>query len=66
MVYLESYDSEGPVTPETDDSTEVRSKNLPQSGRFCWLNVAERLLKMFSSADDLANRLVSIQLAHLH
>uniref|UniRef100_A0AAX7V241 non-specific serine/threonine protein kinase n=1 Tax=Astatotilapia calliptera TaxID=8154 RepID=A0AAX7V241_ASTCA len=26
MVYLESYDSEGPVTPETDDSTEVRSK----------------------------------------
>uniref|UniRef100_A0A669DH74 non-specific serine/threonine protein kinase n=1 Tax=Oreochromis niloticus TaxID=8128 RepID=A0A669DH74_ORENI len=26
MVNLESYDSEGPVTPETDDSTEVRSK----------------------------------------
>uniref|UniRef100_A0A3B4ZVY0 non-specific serine/threonine protein kinase n=1 Tax=Stegastes partitus TaxID=144197 RepID=A0A3B4ZVY0_9TELE len=26
MVNLDSYDSEGPVTPETDDSTEVRSQ----------------------------------------
>lgn len=26
MVNLDSYDSEGPLTPETDDSTEVRSK----------------------------------------
>lgn len=25
MVNLDSYDSEGPLTPETDDSTEVRS-----------------------------------------
>uniref|UniRef100_A0A3P8TBS4 non-specific serine/threonine protein kinase n=1 Tax=Amphiprion percula TaxID=161767 RepID=A0A3P8TBS4_AMPPE len=29
MVNLDSYDSEGPVTPETDDSTEVRSQTLP-------------------------------------
>lgn len=26
MVSLDSYDSEGPLTPETDDSTEVRSE----------------------------------------
>ena len=26
MVNLDSYDSEGPLTPETDDSTEVRSE----------------------------------------
>lgn len=33
MVNLDSYDSEGPLTPETDDSTEVRSQiilNLPR------------------------------------
>uniref|UniRef100_A0A671YH87 non-specific serine/threonine protein kinase n=1 Tax=Sparus aurata TaxID=8175 RepID=A0A671YH87_SPAAU len=33
MVNLDSYDSEGPLTPETDDSTEVRSEtmaNLPR------------------------------------
>lgn len=32
MVNLDSYDSEGPLTPETDDSTEVRFEtiaNLP-------------------------------------
>lgn len=28
MVNLDSYDSEGPLTPETDDSTEVRSEIL--------------------------------------
>lgn len=29
MVNLDSYDSEGPLTPETDDSTEVRhEKNI--------------------------------------
>ncbi len=34
MVNLDSYDSEGPLTPETDDSTEVRSSiifDLPSS-----------------------------------
>ncbi len=29
MVNLDSYDSEGPLTPETDDSTEVRSEIIP-------------------------------------
>lgn len=33
MVNLESYDSEGPHTPETDDSAEVSA--LVQSCTFC-------------------------------
>ncbi|XP_005926757.1 microtubule-associated serine/threonine-protein kinase 1 isoform X1 [Haplochromis burtoni] len=32
MVYLESYDSEGPVTPETDDSTEGKMRAMKPPG----------------------------------
>ncbi|XP_020561147.1 microtubule-associated serine/threonine-protein kinase 1 isoform X2 [Oryzias latipes] len=32
MVNLDSYDSEGPVTPETDDSTEGKSKAMKPPG----------------------------------
>lgn len=31
MVTLDSYDSEGPLTPETDDSTEVRPAINPST-----------------------------------
>uniref|UniRef100_A0A3B3WI95 non-specific serine/threonine protein kinase n=1 Tax=Poecilia mexicana TaxID=48701 RepID=A0A3B3WI95_9TELE len=34
MVNLESYDSEGPVTPETDDSTEIRAVKPPGEADF--------------------------------
>uniref|UniRef100_A0A3P9PHT1 non-specific serine/threonine protein kinase n=1 Tax=Poecilia reticulata TaxID=8081 RepID=A0A3P9PHT1_POERE len=34
MVNLESYDSEGPVTPETDDSTEIRAIKPPGEADF--------------------------------
>uniref|UniRef100_A0A3Q3AI70 non-specific serine/threonine protein kinase n=1 Tax=Kryptolebias marmoratus TaxID=37003 RepID=A0A3Q3AI70_KRYMA len=34
MVNLESYDSEGPVTPETDDSTEIRAMKPPGEADF--------------------------------
>uniref|UniRef100_A0A7N9AVH3 non-specific serine/threonine protein kinase n=1 Tax=Mastacembelus armatus TaxID=205130 RepID=A0A7N9AVH3_9TELE len=34
MVHLDSYDSEGPLTPETDDSTEVRPRTKPSSTLF--------------------------------
>lgn len=45
MVKLESYDSEGPVTPETDDSTEVRPKCFVSSTEQRLL-VLEDLLKI--------------------
>ena len=49
MVNLDSYDSEGPVTPETDDSTEVRSQTLPHWGRF------SPVLRAFLALSDSIN-----------
>uniref|UniRef100_A0A671YKA9 non-specific serine/threonine protein kinase n=1 Tax=Sparus aurata TaxID=8175 RepID=A0A671YKA9_SPAAU len=34
MVNLDSYDSEGPLTPETDDSTEIRAMKPPGEADF--------------------------------
>uniref|UniRef100_A0A8C2ZRJ1 non-specific serine/threonine protein kinase n=1 Tax=Cyclopterus lumpus TaxID=8103 RepID=A0A8C2ZRJ1_CYCLU len=34
MVNLDSYDSEGPLTPETDDSTEIRAMKPPEEADF--------------------------------
>ncbi|XP_028300705.1 microtubule-associated serine/threonine-protein kinase 1-like isoform X6 [Gouania willdenowi] len=39
MVNLDSYDSEGPVTPETDDSTEGKNKAMKPPGEADFQNI---------------------------
>ncbi|CAL9693484.1 unnamed protein product [Knipowitschia caucasica] len=39
MVNLDSYDSEGPVTPETDDSTEGKIKTMKPPGEVDFQNI---------------------------